>query len=302
MNIDIETVPWRGPADEPGAIRRDVFVVEQGVPEALEWDDADATARHWLARVEGKPVGTVRLLADGHIGRVAVRGEWRHRGVGSRLIEAVLSDARAEGRRDLYLNAQLTAIGFYERLGFSAAGPVFDDAGIPHRTMRLLLKAPTLGAHGGRFAAADRAALGLDLALQARRQLRLLSNALKPALWDTDAFAEAVSQLARRHRHCEVRLLLLDGRTVAQRGHRLLDLHRRLPTAVAIRRLALPPADTPENFLLADDCGILCYNVREPEQAWGDYYNVPVVETYRRRFDEWWHRSSADPELRLLSI
>lgn len=124
------------------AIRRKVFVEEQAVPEELELDAHDATAVHLLAVDAGRPVGTARLLIDGDhakIGRVAVLAETRGTGAGAALMRAALDELRARGVREVSLGSQTHAIGFYERLGFRAHGPEYDDAGIPHRDMTLLL-------------------------------------------------------------------------------------------------------------------------------------------------------------------
>ena len=120
------------------AIRREVFVEEQNVPEELEHDEHDATAVHLLAVVGGRPVGTARLLIDGEaakIGRVAVLAAARGTGAGAALMRAALDELRARGVRTARLGAQTHALGFYERLGFAADGPEYDDAGIPHRDM-----------------------------------------------------------------------------------------------------------------------------------------------------------------------
>jgi ElaA protein len=120
------------------ALRRTVFVEEQGVPEELERDDHDATALHLLATLDGRPVGTARLLVKGDtgkIGRVCVLPEARGAGVGAALIRAAVEDLRGLGLRQAKLGSQVHAIPFYERLGFTAEGPVYDDAGIPHRDM-----------------------------------------------------------------------------------------------------------------------------------------------------------------------
>ena len=85
------------------------------------------------------PVGTARLLDDGHIGRMAVLRPWRRRGIGSRMLETLIEVARQTGKSGCALNAQTHALGFYERHGFVAEGGIFDDAGIPHRHMKLKL-------------------------------------------------------------------------------------------------------------------------------------------------------------------
>lgn len=129
-------------ADRPAlaAVRRDVFVGEQRIPESLEWDDHDGRSVHALATdCSGAPVGTARLLPDGRIGRMAVVAAWRGRGVGRALLHALLREAGRRGDRECHLDAQVQAIGFYERAGFRVHGPVFDDAGIPHRSMTLRL-------------------------------------------------------------------------------------------------------------------------------------------------------------------
>ncbi|MFC3569464.1 GNAT family N-acetyltransferase [Paracoccus simplex] len=126
------------------AIRREVFVVEQNVPEAEEWDGRDGAAIHLLARDDsGAAIGTARILvqgATGKIGRVAVLQSARGTGAGAALIRAALDELRAlPGVTRAKLGAQTHAIGFYQKLGFAAYGPEYDDAGIPHRDMALEL-------------------------------------------------------------------------------------------------------------------------------------------------------------------
>jgi predicted GNAT family N-acyltransferase len=133
----IEVARW--PEDQAALrlVRETVFVAEQGVPLELEWDAQDATALHLLARdAEGRPIGTGRLLPDGHIGRMAILKAWRGRGVGSALLNALMDLARQQGLQRVRLNAQCSALGFYRRHGFVADGAAFDDAGIPHRHMQ----------------------------------------------------------------------------------------------------------------------------------------------------------------------
>ncbi|MFP7674755.1 GNAT family N-acetyltransferase [Marivita sp. S0852] len=123
------------------ALRYTVFVSEQNVPFDLERDSLDATAVHLLARVDGVPMGTARIVlkdGTGKIGRVCVLKEARGTGLGAALIRKALDVLRnTQGITRAALGAQLDALGFYERLGFSAYGEVFDDAGIDHRMMEL---------------------------------------------------------------------------------------------------------------------------------------------------------------------
>ena len=124
------------------ALRRAVFIEEQAVPEELEVDGLDGQALHLLASLDGRPVGTARMLLKGDmgkIGRVCVLREWRGRGIGAALIRAAVAELRARGLREARLGSQVHAIPFYEGLGFVAEGPVYDDAGIPHRDMVLAL-------------------------------------------------------------------------------------------------------------------------------------------------------------------
>jgi predicted GNAT family N-acyltransferase len=127
---------WAQQQRGASALRRQVFVLEQGVPEALELDDMDAVSLHALAYDDDGPVATGRLLPDGHIGRMAVRRDARGAGVGSAVLSALMEQARQRGDREVVLNAQLTAQDFYARHGFEPEGEVCMDAGIEHIAMR----------------------------------------------------------------------------------------------------------------------------------------------------------------------
>lgn len=121
------------------ALRVEVFVDEQRCPLEEEFDAYDADALHLIAFHDGAPVGTARLVDRGDgvakIGRVAVRASARGLGVGRALMETALAAALERGFTRAVLESQTHAIPFYERLGFVAEGPVYDDCGIPHRRM-----------------------------------------------------------------------------------------------------------------------------------------------------------------------
>lgn len=134
--VRYEQVTWATAASELTALRHQVFVEEQGVPVDLEIDAQDASAQHFAAWApSGRLIGTVRLVDGHHIGRLAVRADWRGRGVGGHLLEQAINAAKAFGATLVDLNAQLAALDFYKKRGFSEQGSVFDDAGIPHKRM-----------------------------------------------------------------------------------------------------------------------------------------------------------------------
>jgi predicted GNAT family N-acyltransferase len=121
-------------------IRREVFIQEQKFAESAEWDDDDALSVHALVRLNREPVGTGRLNPAGKIGRIAVIAGLRGRGIGAMILRRLLEAARDHGIREPYLHAQLQAVPFYEKLGFSREGDVFDEAGILHVRMSHLLE------------------------------------------------------------------------------------------------------------------------------------------------------------------
>jgi len=119
------------------AVRRAVFVLEQAVPEHLEWDEFDALSTHVIAEdPSAEAIGTGRLLPDGHIGRMAVLAGWRGQGVGAALLTWLIEQACHRGMRELLLHAQSHAVPFYLRHGFACIGDEFIEAGIVHRLMR----------------------------------------------------------------------------------------------------------------------------------------------------------------------
>lgn len=142
-HYEIREANW--PDDLPALreVREKVFIEEQGVPREMEWDEADPLSLHLVAEdADGRPIGTVRLLPNGQIGRMAVLPAWRNQGVGSRLLSRVLEKADSGKYPHLFLNAQSRAVVFYRRFGFSEQGEEFMEAGIPHYRMELKIDDP----------------------------------------------------------------------------------------------------------------------------------------------------------------
>lgn len=120
------------------AVREQVFVHEQGVPFEIEMDDLDATAEHFVARLDERAAGAGRLVVEGDtgvLGRLAVTRPARGAGLGAALVAAIEDRARERGLPTVELHAQLHARPFYERLGYLTRGAEYEEAGIAHITM-----------------------------------------------------------------------------------------------------------------------------------------------------------------------
>ncbi|WP_314408711.1 GNAT family N-acetyltransferase [Pseudomonas kuykendallii] len=134
-SIHVRVADWQKENAELRRIRESVFIAEQAVPPELEWDSDDASAVHFLAFEGDYPIGTARLLSNGHIGRVSVLRDWRGLKVGDALMRALLTEAERLGLAEQTLSAQVHAAPFYERLGFEIVSGEYLEAGIPHIDM-----------------------------------------------------------------------------------------------------------------------------------------------------------------------
>lgn len=124
---------WQSSREQLQSIRRKVFILEQKIPEADEFDDADENSSHILAFSEKRDaVGTGRIEATGKIARLAVVAECRNLGVGSAILDRLIEEARNREYHRVFLHAQTQAMGFYRKFGFVSDGEAFMEAGIPH--------------------------------------------------------------------------------------------------------------------------------------------------------------------------
>lgn len=121
-------------------IRIRVFVEEQKVPLELEWEGNDDQFHYVVAfNTEDEAIGTGRIDGNGHIGRMAVLKNYRGQGVGRALLSELLDYARHNRIIQVELNAQTSAIPFYEKQGFIISSDEFMEAGIPHKTMEKIV-------------------------------------------------------------------------------------------------------------------------------------------------------------------
>ena len=137
--LEIRFVDYPKARDTIHDIRHQVFTLEQHVDSELDFDGQDEHAFQVVAYADGKPAGTGRILNDGHIGRIAVLSDYRKLGAGTLIMQSLIDLAREKQLNRVFLGAQVTAMSFYEKLGFTAYGETYMKAGILHMPMEIAL-------------------------------------------------------------------------------------------------------------------------------------------------------------------
>ena len=315
-DFSVEPASWSADLADLRAVRTEVFVVEQAVPEDEEWDEHDERSYHVVARdAQGRPIGTGRLTPLDTIGRMAVLRDWRGRGVGEAILRTLLERARERHLPAVELHAQVHAIPFYERAGFSAFGDAYDECGIAHRTMRLELEAPAAragtaapppaeGATAWQTATRDEArAAILEVIGGARRELAVMTRDLDPDLFEHADVLESLKRLAIGAANVRIRFLVLEPARAATEAPRLVALAGRLSSVFAFRA----PVEEIDRHL----AGAFVANDR------GDWYERALASRFEGegatrarakaaqllgRFDEIWERSEPAADMRRLEI
>ena len=295
----------RYPEDLPDlrAVREPVFLVEQAVPPELEWDELDPASVHVIARdADGTPIGTARLTPEHSIRRMAVLAPWRGRGVAAALLQTLIEHARERGYPALELHAQTHAIGLYERFGFAAFGPEYDEAGIPHRSMRLELAAGTDdGALRETDSAHELAALTLAILQRGRRELALYTRDLDPMLLGSSDAIEALRGFATDARGAHVRILAHDLRRAVREGHGLIALAQRLSSHFSIRVIEEEPdVQYAGAFAINDQGGYVFRPNATRSEASACLRDPARVRQLLGYFNEVWERARPATELRQL--
>ncbi|MEO6064247.1 MAG: GNAT family N-acetyltransferase [Lysobacterales bacterium] len=310
----IELADWSNEIDRARlrSVREAVFIVEQQVPDALEWDDLDATSQHVVALESGshRPIGCGRLTPLRAIGRMAVMPEWRGRGVGAAIMRTLLEQARVRGMLSVELHAQTHALEFYRAFGFEAEGPEYDEAGIPHQDMRAEIAAPDApdrtpaASERHAIATLDEARSFIDsLAAQARHRISIFSLDGDPLLLDRPSFVDEIQRVALSGRGAVVRLLLRDARRMARDGHRLLELARRLPSFVEIRCVEVDESGLDDDAFVFDDVGGVYWQPRsDSPHAEGSMHDPHRAAAISNRFEHHWQRAQPNPALRRLTL
>ncbi|MGV8940074.1 MAG: GNAT family N-acetyltransferase [Lysobacter sp.] len=297
FHFRVESIDYASGLADLRAVRETVFVHEQGVPLALEWDELDPSCHHVIARdANGNPIGTGRLTPDRSIGRMAVLPQWRGRGIGDALLRALVDQGRRLGWHELSLHAQVRAIGFYARHGFLPRGERFQEAGIEHQDMHTLLDATN---PVGFRAAAITATLGVIG--RARRNLYVYSRELDPGLLDAPEVLEALRRFAVDQGTTHI--LLHDPATPQRTLSPLITLAQRLPSVFAFRAVEEPGDQSYPSAFLANDRGGYYFRPLAARLEGETRLDVPArARQLKSTFEAVWERSRPCVEYRALGI
>lgn len=324
MQIHVVTVSWASHKDKLEAIRNRVFCEEQGVPPELEQDGKDNDAIHILAMNEaGQSIGCARLLATGKIGRMAVLAEWRRQGIGSRLLADSVAAAQGQGFNRVFLDAQKQAQAFYKKHGFIATGGEFIEAGIAHQAMEMALPIPFEAEKGlAKPMVREQAATSeptdavvhhhrgesdclsaLITALgEPLRSLHIYSPRLDHLLFDTQPVVDALSAFVRRGAPAHLRVLIHSSDLIVGRGHRLLELSRRVDSKIDIRRVPDELASDIHTYVTWDRRGYWLMPDYREYDGLSNLYDPVQASRLDERFEYLWERGLNDPELRTLRL
>lgn len=307
----VEPADYRTDFQDLRRVREAVFVVEQQVPIELEWDALDPICQHVVARdSENHPIGTGRLTPQRKIGRMAVLPEWRGRGVGEALLLALIDAARVQRWPEVELNAQVDAVGFYEKYGFERVGEEFDEAGIRHQAMRLQL-APFEERPPAVPLLVLNAVESIEEALRAtasvisnsRRELRVFSRDLDYGLLSAPVVMDALRGYATSGVGPTVRVLLLEPMIPSQLHHPWLTLAQRLSSVFQFRACEEPQDRLyPSAFVVGDRGGLYFRPIGGRIEGETSDASPARAQQLSQTFDRMWERARPCTEYRALGI
>jgi len=142
----------------------------------------------------------------------------------------------------------------------------------------------------------------LQLLAKTRRHLAILSRELDPAIFNSNEFVDAVSQLARSSRYAQIQILVKDTKPLVESGHKLVRLAQRLSSKIAIRKLTVEADDKDMGFMLCDSNRLLYKNDEAIYQGFANFEASVEVKRFRDTFDYLWQYGETDPDLQQLHI
>ncbi len=319
----LEPANWSNQSDQAflREVRENVFIVEQNIPPEEEWDELDQKSHHVLAFDENnQPIACGRLTPDNHIGRMAVIKAWRGQHLGAAIFQHLLDLARSLHRAEIILHAQSYAVPFYEKFGFQTIGDEFIECDIPHIKMRLNLtqadsrtdyrhtvnRAQNVQAIAESKLASvlvkfDTAANAADAIMQtahdARHRVWIYARELDQLMHRAE-FVERLKQVALSARQASVQILLLDLGSAVRDEHPILQLRRRIPSALEIR---VPSREEdfqyPSAYVINDNGGYVFRTLASRFEGESNRNNAPRQRQLLNHFEEIWQRALVPPDL-----
>ncbi len=303
--LTIEIAKWPQDSATIKDLRRKVFVIEQGVEPEIEWDGRDHTCTHVLARLDGEPVGTGRIMPSGHIGRLAVLNNHRGKKIGKALLEHLIQIARQQQHEMVYLNSQVQAIGFYEQYGFIVEGKVFMVAGIPHQRMEMklsyddrnnILEQEQLNGIEENYSAL------LELAYLARYSIDIFTPDLDRRLLSRNSFIQTLKGFIKISPKSRIRVLVTDPTMAIRYDHLLIELSQEFSSFIQIKKTHREYAHLPYSYILIDSKASLYRPLADEYEAKLDVENGKEARLLQAEFDEIWNVSELVPGIKRLFI
>lgn len=303
-------------------VREQVFIEEQNVPVALEWDGKDNEAIQVLARDENNhPIATARMLDTGQIGRMAVLPEWRKKGIGSAMLIRLISQAQRLNYPKVFVHAQTTAVSFYERFGFVSKGEEFMDADMPHLEMaRELSQHSPMRKRSTEYFDFMQHVVGEDNTLHeindpsqlvsaiahvtegAGYSLDVLSYSLTPEYFNQEPFISNLKEMVKRGGRVRVRFLLCDSSLLYRNSHAVLDLARKVSSYIDIRLIDNDDQPYEQSMIIADRQAFIFQKNQRVLRVQLCLRQKRMAASLTEEFERLWNRGHADPNLRKLHI
>ncbi|WP_158224563.1 GNAT family N-acetyltransferase [Agaribacterium haliotis] len=312
-NIIIRQANWPEDKDTLRAIRKTVFVIEQGVPEEQEWDEFEESSTHFLASENEFACACVRVLQSAphefKITRLAVLEEKRKQGLASALLQHAVCYALNQGAKRIYMHAQSSAISLYKKWAFRSVGQRFEEAGIEHQLMEFdcqcsLSIALISGALVQRLNYPRQYIRHFQtMAEQSRLSLHIISDTLRSDIFSDTKLVDAISALARRDRHSEIKILVKDKKNLHERAGQLIRLCRRLNSKISIQVLNDKQDEPLQSFCIFDREKLLFFNDEASLAGFACYQSKAECKDLLEKFQHAWdHQSSIDPNMAQLYL
>lgn len=290
--IEVCQTTWQQSKETLKDIRNQVFIQEQLITAELEWDGKDPDAQHVIAYINGTAVACARLIDNKYIGRMAVLKPYRSLKLGKQIIEFIKqSTANTKTHTELELSAQSHAFMFYKSSGFHACSEIYEDAGIPHLTMRYgnssehdkkYMFGKDNHNYKGKNQIENKGFLNI-LVSQSKRSISICLKDLHHPLCSDPYLIEEIKKISNKQRYFNVHILL-NFYHPSYSSHPLFKLQKQLPSFVEVRQIeeAIPCQ------WVFDGTARFDYEQNNSRTCFSDpLKNRPFME----RFNKWWRTS-----------